>query len=184
MKKIILLIVSGLLIACMAGSAMADPFTAGLYKTATGDAVGATIDLKPGETTQVYLGGYAFTPEYLGKDYTWTGVVESAPPGHSITDVTIELPSESFVPPISPVPSELLPYIDPHPIKITLAAGLENGLSYGIAIGATHGGVTTIRDYAVMSRTVKSIPEFPTIALPVAGVLGLLFVFGRKKEGL
>ncbi len=29
-----------------------------------------------------------------------------------------------------------------------------------------------------------SIPEFPTVALPVAGVLGLLFVFGRKKEGL
>ena len=29
-----------------------------------------------------------------------------------------------------------------------------------------------------------NIPEFPTIALPVAGVLGLLFVFGRKKEGL
>ncbi|MHB8101344.1 MAG: PEF-CTERM sorting domain-containing protein [Methanosarcina sp.] len=28
------------------------------------------------------------------------------------------------------------------------------------------------------------MPEFPTVALPVAGVLGLLFVFGRKKEGL
>jgi hypothetical protein len=29
-----------------------------------------------------------------------------------------------------------------------------------------------------------SIPEFPTVALPVAAMLGLLFVFGRKKEGL
>ena len=28
------------------------------------------------------------------------------------------------------------------------------------------------------------IPEFPTVALPVAGILGILFVFGRKKEGL
>lgn len=26
------------------------------------------------------------------------------------------------------------------------------------------------------------IPEFPTIALPVAAILGLAFVFGRKKE--
>jgi hypothetical protein len=27
-----------------------------------------------------------------------------------------------------------------------------------------------------------SIPEFPSIALPVAAVLGLVAVFGRKKE--
>lgn len=26
------------------------------------------------------------------------------------------------------------------------------------------------------------IPEFPTIAMPIAAVLGLMFVFGRKKE--
>ncbi len=29
-----------------------------------------------------------------------------------------------------------------------------------------------------------SIPEFPTVALPVAAILGLFFIFGRKKEGL
>ncbi len=28
------------------------------------------------------------------------------------------------------------------------------------------------------------IPEFPTVALPVAAILGLVFIFGRKKEGL
>lgn len=28
------------------------------------------------------------------------------------------------------------------------------------------------------------IPEFPTLALPIAAILGLVFVFGRKKEGL
>lgn len=27
-----------------------------------------------------------------------------------------------------------------------------------------------------------SVPEFPTVAMPVAAVLGLLFVFGRRKE--
>ncbi|MFY1113362.1 MAG: PEF-CTERM sorting domain-containing protein, partial [Methanosarcinaceae archaeon] len=27
-------------------------------------------------------------------------------------------------------------------------------------------------------------PEFPTIALPIAAILGLVFIFGRKKEGL
>ncbi|AKB61302.1 hypothetical protein MSMAP_1317 [Methanosarcina mazei SarPi] len=26
------------------------------------------------------------------------------------------------------------------------------------------------------------IPEFPTMALPVAAILGLMFIFGRKKQ--
>ncbi|RXA20992.1 PEF-CTERM sorting domain-containing protein [Methanosarcina sp. MSH10X1] len=29
-----------------------------------------------------------------------------------------------------------------------------------------------------------NIPEFPTVAAPIAGIIGLLFVFGRRKEGL
>lgn len=29
---------------------------------------------------------------------------------------------------------------------------------------------------------VDEIPEFPTVALPVAAILGLMFIFGRKKE--
>jgi len=27
-----------------------------------------------------------------------------------------------------------------------------------------------------------NVPEFPTVAIPVAAVLGLIFVFGRRKE--
>ncbi|MDD3245976.1 MAG: PEF-CTERM sorting domain-containing protein [Methanosarcina sp.] len=30
--------------------------------------------------------------------------------------------------------------------------------------------------------TAREIPEFPTVALPFAAILGLMFVFGRKKE--
>ncbi|MDI9395825.1 MAG: PEF-CTERM sorting domain-containing protein [Euryarchaeota archaeon] len=35
---------------------------------------------------------------------------------------------------------------------------------------------------SVINTDVNEIPEFPTIALPVAAVLGLVFVFGRRKE--
>jgi len=42
--------------------------------------------------------------------------------------------------------------------------------------------------YNIYDTTIQSpsanIPEFPTVAAPVAAVLGLLFVFGRKKGGL
>lgn len=32
--------------------------------------------------------------------------------------------------------------------------------------------------------SVVNAPEFPTVALPVAAILGLVFIFGRKKDGL
>jgi uncharacterized membrane protein len=34
----------------------------------------------------------------------------------------------------------------------------------------------------VVNTDVTNVPEFPSIALPVAAVLGLVFVFGHKKE--
>jgi uncharacterized membrane protein len=34
----------------------------------------------------------------------------------------------------------------------------------------------------VVPSDVTNVPEFPSIALPVAAVLGLVFVFGHKKE--
>jgi hypothetical protein len=36
----------------------------------------------------------------------------------------------------------------------------------------------------VQPITIAPIPEVPTVAVPVVCILGLLFVFGRKKEGL
>jgi uncharacterized membrane protein len=37
-------------------------------------------------------------------------------------------------------------------------------------------------DTSGFNTDVNSIPEFPSIALPAVAVLGLVFVFGRKKE--
>lgn len=37
-------------------------------------------------------------------------------------------------------------------------------------------------DESGINPDVNNIPEFPSIALPVAAVLGLVFAFGRKKE--
>ncbi len=65
-------------------------------------------------------------------------------------------------------------------ITITNTAGIE-GASYLITISA---GATGVEFGGAASRHVDSIPEFPTVALPVAAILGLVFIFGRKKEGL
>lgn len=183
MKKILLLI-SGLLIACMAGSAMADPFTPELYyKTQTGDfvGIGSSIDLKPGNTVNVYLGGWAFSSAAVDKDYNWVADVTYASTGDN-TDVTIELPTTAFHPPSTPSFTAVSPYIHPDPIKLTLDSSVAEGEKYSVSIGAKYGTASAVIDQGIASRDVSAIPEFPTIALPVAAILGLVFIFGRKKE--
>lgn len=51
---------------------------------------------------------------------------------------------------------------------------------YRINVGAGKQGSSLKVDTA--SVYAESIPEFPTVALPVAAILGLAFVFMRKKE--
>lgn len=174
MKKILLLLVSGLLIACMAGSAMADPFTPQLY-TQDGNVVGATIDLKPGESIYVRLGGTEFS--YLNVDFTYRVEVTGARNGGRETDVTITAPSNPFHPTHNG-------YIDTQLVKIDLDPNAPVGAIYSIEVGAEYRGEGTFVDRGIASRGVTAIPEFPTVALPVAGLIGLLFIFGRKKEGL
>ncbi|MGB9132109.1 MAG: PEF-CTERM sorting domain-containing protein, partial [Methanosarcina sp.] len=62
------------------------------------------------------------------------------------------------------------------PIVLTMS-GAEEGETYDVTVSGT-----TLKVQA--TAEVASVPEFPTVALPVAAMLGLLFVFGRKKEGL
>ncbi|MDI9393980.1 MAG: PEF-CTERM sorting domain-containing protein [Euryarchaeota archaeon] len=72
------------------------------------------------------------------------------------------------------------------PITITLDKPLESSLptndqGNSVVVHISFGkqgealvGSTWVSGY--------SIPEFPTIALPVAAMLGLIFIFGRRKE--
>jgi hypothetical protein len=40
----------------------------------------------------------------------------------------------------------------------------------------------TFAETAVTSRTIGTIPEFPAVALPVAGIIGLVFFFQHRKK--
>lgn len=50
-----------------------------------------------------------------------------------------------------------------------------------ITIGSL-GGATAYVQQVTTSTDVIAVPEFPTIALPVAAILGLVFIFQRRKE--
>jgi hypothetical protein len=179
MKKILILLAASVIIVTMAGSALASPFTPGLYYDKGGTSpVTNPINLAPGESIQVYFGGTQFNPNYINKQYTWTKGVTGASTGDT-TQLTINIPSTNYF-----VPDNAASYIDPDPITISLAQSAPVGATYSFDLGATYADSSGIYDNGVVSRIVKAIPEFPTLAAPIAGIIGLLFVFGRKKEDI
>jgi len=77
--------------------------------------------------------------------------------------------------------------------SFNLSKRLSKPYSGTLHIKGTREGIVTVRTdgkrgsnsylYSVEAVNV-SVPEFPTVALPVAAALGLLFVFGRKRAGI
>jgi hypothetical protein len=74
-------------------------------------------------------------------------------------------------------------------LSITVPTTATPGKTYRHAINATGQdsigrdyGIPTEVDVYVINTNVQQVPEFPSIALPVAAVLGLVAIFGRKKE--
>lgn len=61
------------------------------------------------------------------------------------------------------------------PIHLTTLPGAVDGDVYRVTADGDEVGVE-------VTTHVTTVPEFPTIALPIASILGLIFVFGRKKE--
>jgi uncharacterized membrane protein len=68
------------------------------------------------------------------------------------------------------VPIDATPGTYYHTIEINASSDFEQ--DWGI-------GRITVE---VINTDVNSIPEFPSIALPVAAILGLVVIFGRRKE--
>lgn len=185
MKKMLLLFVSGLLIACMAGSAMADPFDAALWNAAGTAPADTTLNLKPGES--ITLSFHLSHVAYPNSKYNYDVPVISAAGGGSASDIIVSpSPLGSFVPSSlqQNIESDGTGYTDVGAITITLASNAPLGASYSVKIGAASESTQVVIDSGSASRNVNSIPEFPTVALPVAAVIGLVFVLGRKKEGL
>ncbi|MDI9395932.1 MAG: PEF-CTERM sorting domain-containing protein [Euryarchaeota archaeon] len=176
MNKLGTLIISGLLIACMAGSAMADPGDIELWDENFQNRVdsGSMIRLKAGESiyisTLINYFDSAGSPELGVYNY---GVELEYFGGAQEGDFIVECP-DSFT-----LTEGGSPYSDQGVIKITRS---NREIPYGaycrISIGDENRILASGTTYA------QNIPEFPTVALPVAAILGLVFIFGRKKEEL
>lgn len=173
MKKILLLLISSLLIASMAGSAMALPYDAFLWNEAGTGASPSDIDLAPGQSKVLSYHGENINSLAFGVPLRYSYDVDVKPGSSgSEDDIIVSFSHDSFVPtgPLS---------TDVGVITVTNVKG-PVGAQYLVKVSAGEDGI----EFGMASRTVNSIPEFPTVALPVAAILGLVFVFGRKKDGL
>lgn len=69
------------------------------------------------------------------------------------------------------------------PLDGTINIKRTFGENSGVINVLVYDGATLVTSKKIAAEYVNvEVPEFPTVALPVAGILGLLFVFGRKKE--
>lgn len=176
MKKILLLIVSGLLIACMAGSAMAEGMN--LLSDAPVTEDGASIQAVPGNAIYLSTQFYGY-PSGVQYDYA-SASAKITKPNEAKRAATTDEVSVSFVR-TSFIPTTVDP-IDDLVVKVTI--GPESLVPVGSSIVVTVIGADS-KDCDIELKAVQritTVPEFPTVALPIAAILGLVFIFGRKKE--
>ena len=189
MKKILLLIVSGLLIACMAGSAMAQPAIMTLYDSNNN----MITKIAGGNPTTVRAHVSDIWYDVLGNTHART---------FSVSVVTgslqIQVSDDGGITWTDPASGAVIHYTAniknanagnyDFLIKVSGSTGkLTIKDTSDDAVSTVEDPVTNtiIKNYDVAAQSPNvDIPEFPTVALPVAAILGLVFIFGRKKEEL
>ena len=103
-------------------------------------------------------------------------------------DVVVEINNVAGItnpfPSLGPILNNNLPFLATDSLSITLVNNPQDPLGTMYVVTVIGGPGTTGGETASASRTVKGftqIPEFPTVALPIAAVIGLVFLFQQKK---
>jgi hypothetical protein len=179
MKKILIMVVISLV--ALMGTASA--YQAVLYN-ADGTVINEEnpIQLQPG--TSVTLSYYAtgILPSEAYEDFPYTIVAKAvragSPASASADDIVVVLNKASFN------PAGSSSFMDVAAITIVMNEDAPIGARYYVEIGAGDSSdpETATTEFQTVSRTIESIPEFPTIALPIAAILGLAFIMQRRKE--
>jgi len=167
MKK--LLVIAIIAFIAMAGSASA--YNAAIWNEAGTASAPNPIVIKPGQTLTFSYHGMGFAAENQTLPY-FTDVV-AVGGGAAASDMTVVVSNTNFE------PGTADPATDVGVIQVTLDANAPMTGQWRVTVGAGQDAVT--KDVGSAARNFL-IPEFPTIALPVAAILGLAFFFQRRKE--
>jgi len=166
MRKIITVLA---IIALFIGTASA--YDANIWNEAGTAAVDNPIVIKPGQTLTFSYHGENFASDDQVLPYF--SEVQAVGGGAVDTDMTVVITETNME------PGTADPYTDVGVIQITLDANAPVTGQWRVTVGAGE-DVQTL-DVGSAARNFL-IPEFPTVALPIAAILGLAFIFQRRKE--
>lgn len=168
MKKMIL----ATLVALVMLSGVASAYNAAIWNEAGTDTAPNPLYLKPGDSLTLSYHVQNLAPNAVGVEIDYDYTVVALSPGAQVSDITVTLPA-TFT------PADVID-TDVGVINIALDGAAPVGEEYRVTIKA--GDELVDIDFGSASRNVTSIPEFPTVALPVAAILGLAFFMQRRKE--
>jgi hypothetical protein len=113
--------------------------------------------------------------------FTGENVTIAVNTGSTSSGLTVDLAQTE----LGVIPSD--PYVEQNVITITIDQGATQGEEFAATIDIYRDGEVT-PGYQAQFRAAASkdfsasIPEFPTIALPVAAIIGLAFFMQRRKD--
>ena len=178
MRKILLIAIAMI---AMIGITAANPLDGDFYNEA-GDAPAPNpVILKPG-----VLQTYSFHADKIvaganDTDLTYNYEVGVVSGSGVAGDITVTLPTDFHPVTYVPIPAEGFSYTDIGAITILMDANAPVDTTYQVRVYAgSYSGVTEV-DSGHAARNF-AVPEFPTIALPIAAILGLAFIFQRRRE--
>ena len=167
MKRILI----ATLVVLMALTGTVAAYDANIWNEAGTAAVDNPIVIHPGETLTFSYHGANFAAQNQVLPYFTD--VQAVSGGAVDSDMTVVISKTNFEPGTDD------PATDVGVIEITLDANAPATGQWRVTVGAGE-DVQTL-DVGSAARNFL-IPEFPTIALPVAAILGLAFFMQRRKE--
>lgn len=171
-NKILMIAALFAVMVAMTGIAAAAPYNAALWNAAGSALAPTPLELVPGNNLTLSYRAYTIliqTPAEVVPYFSSVTVISGvgALPG----DITITTPTNLTL--------DVDPKLDVGAINIALSSTAPVGAMYRVVIGA---GSNTSIEIGSASRPLNSIPEFATIAMPIAAALGLVFFFQQRKK--
>ncbi|WMW23254.1 PEF-CTERM sorting domain-containing protein [Methanolobus mangrovi] len=184
MKKLIILAIAMIAMIAMIGTASA--YQAVFYDE-TGNVVNLEnpLQLKPGASITLSYYASGISDNDVNDDFYYkiikSNVSLESPVPASDNDIEVILNNVKFN------PAGANAYMDIGAVTIKVKDTAPEKALYTVEVGAgnpdgTNIPSSAITEFQTVSKSVQLIPEFPTIALPVAAILGLAFFMQRRKE--
>jgi hypothetical protein len=169
-NKIVMIAAMLAVMVAMTGIAAANPFNLAI--------VGGSnpLELAPGTSTVLDLKGDTFHAYDITAStaFTYSFNVTCITTGCDTSKVAVTFPVSSN---ITAAAGEV---VQPGNFKVEVLSSSPVGDEYLIILQAGPNGAKN--EFGIATRGVQAIPEFPTVALPVAAIIGLVFLFQQKKK--